>query len=125
MRTRRPSGEPISLQPCNRYPPSLDKLRGFHQGETSVTKHIALASSILLIFAAAPSPAQVATIIDVSKDQLTKAGSDSRNWLHTQGNNAPRRYCPGGQMSTQNGGKLRRALVFPTAVNAYVGADRV
>src|SRR5216117_4101047 len=24
--------------------------------------------------------------IDVSQDQLTKAASDSRNWLHTQGN---------------------------------------
>ena len=82
-----------------------------------MTKHIALASSILLIFAAAPSPAQVATIIDVSQDQLTKAGSDSRNWLHTQGNYAQTRYYPGAQINTQNVGKLRPAFVFQTEVN--------
>ena len=82
-----------------------------------MTKHIALASSVLLIFAAAPSPAQVATIIDVSQDQLTKADSDSRNWLHTQGNYAQTRYYPGAQINTQNVGKLRPAFVFQTEVN--------
>jgi PQQ-dependent dehydrogenase (methanol/ethanol family) len=82
-----------------------------------VTKHIALASSILLIFAAAPAPAQVTKKINVSQDQLAKAGSDSRNWLHTQGNYAQTRYYPGAQINTKNVRKLRPAFVFQTEVN--------
>jgi PQQ-dependent dehydrogenase (methanol/ethanol family) len=92
-------------------------LRGIHQGEAFVTKQIALASSILLIFAAAPAPAQVPKKIDVSQDQLTKASGDSRNWLHTQGNYAQTRYYPGAQINTQNVRKLRPAFVFQTEVN--------
>src|SRR5947207_4382875 len=117
MRTRRPSGEPIFLLPCTRHPPSIDYFRGFHQGEAFVTKHIALVSSVLLIFGGAPWPAQVATIIDVSQEHMTKADRDSRNWLHTQSNSAHTRYYPGAQINTQNVGKLRPAFVFQTEVN--------
>ncbi len=82
-----------------------------------MTKQIALASSILLIFAAGPSPAQVPKKIDVSQDQLTRASGDSRNWLHTQGNYAQTRYYPGAQINAQNVRKLRPAFVFQTEVN--------
>jgi len=91
-------------------------LRGFHQGEVFVIKQLALASSLLLIFAAAPSLAQVPKKINVSQDQLTKAGSDTRNWLHTQGNYAQTRFYPGAQISTENVRKLRPAFVFQTEV---------
>ena len=82
-----------------------------------MTKQIALASSILLIFAASSSPAQVPKMISVSQDQLTQAGDDSRDWLHTQGNYAQTRYYPGAQINTRNVGKLRPAFVFQTEVN--------
>ena len=60
--------------------------------------------------------APVARKINVTQEQLSKAGSDSRNWLHTQGSYAQTRYYPGSQISTENVGKLRPAFVFQTEV---------
>src|SRR6266850_6158919 len=61
--------------------------------------------------------AAVPKSVNVTQDQLTKAGADSRNWLHTNGNYAQTRYYPGAQINTQNVGKLRPAFVFQTEVN--------
>src|SRR5436853_4330996 len=105
---------PLALQPAPAKPRLVAR---FSPREAFVTKQIALASSILLIFAASPSPAQVPKIINVSQDQLTQAVDDSRDWLHTQGNYAQTRYYPGAQINTRNVGKLRPACRFQTEVN--------
>src|SRR3954462_15047211 len=87
------------------------------------------ASTALLLFVAVPSSAQetpgakppttggaVPKQINVSQDQLVKAGGDARNWLHTQGNYAQTRYYPGSQINAANVAKLRPAFVFKTEV---------
>src|SRR6185503_7351659 len=67
-----------------------------------------------------PAPATVGTevpkSINVSQDQLTKAGNDSRNWLHTNGNYTQTRYYPGTQINTENVRRLRPVFVFQTEV---------
>jgi PQQ-dependent dehydrogenase (methanol/ethanol family) len=88
---------------------------------------LALASSTLLVFAALEAPAQetgkaattggaVPKQVNVSQEQLVKAGGDARNWLHTQGNYAQTRYYPGSQINATNVAKLRPAFVFQTEV---------
>jgi PQQ-dependent dehydrogenase (methanol/ethanol family) len=93
-------------------------LRVFHQGEAFVSANLgrtlAFASAALLSFAAVA--ADVPKQINVTQDQLSKSGSDSRNWLHTQGSYAQTRYYPGAQINAQNVAKLRPAFVFQTEV---------
>ena len=74
---------------------------------------LAFAGAALLASTAA---AQVPKTIDVTQQQLSHAGSDSRNWLHTQGSYAQTRYYPGAQINTRNVRKLRPAFVFQTEV---------
>src|SRR3954454_4451804 len=63
-------------------------------------------------------PATVGTAvpksINVTQDQLTKAGADARNWLHTNGNYAQTRYYPGARITAENVGRLRPMFVFQT-----------
>ncbi len=59
---------------------------------------------------------EVPKSINVTQQQLNKAGSDSRNWLHTQGSYSQTRYYPGTQINTKNVGKLHPAFVFQTEV---------
>src|SRR3954468_2277751 len=88
---------------------------------------LAFASGIGLLFAAVPSvgqevtkPAttgtQVPKQVRVTQDRLTKAGQDSKNWLHTQGSYAQTRFYPGSQINTKNVAKLRPAFVVQTEV---------
>ena len=75
---------------------------------------LAIASAAL--FSSAVFAADVPKQINVTQDQLNKAGSDSRNWLHTQGSYSQTRYYPGAQINAQNVAKLRPAFVFQTEV---------
>src|SRR5438105_6892265 len=90
---------------------------------------LAIASSALLLFAAVAASAQetpgakppttgtaVPKPLNVTQEQLVKAGADPRNWLHTQGNYAQTRYYPGAQINEANVAKLRPAFVFQTEV---------
>src|SRR4051812_23959439 len=90
---------------------------------------LAIASSALLLFAAVTASAQetpgakppttgaaVPKPLNVTQEQLVKAGADPRNWLHTQGNYAQTRYYPGAQINAANVAKLRPAFVFQTEV---------
>ena len=88
---------------------------------------LALASMTLLFFTAVQTRAQetgkaattgsaVPKQVNVSQEQLVKAGGDTRNWLHTQGNYAQTRYYPGGQINASNVAKLHPAFVFQTEV---------
>src|SRR4030095_11232155 len=52
----------------------------------------------------------------LTQDQLTKAGADSRNWLHTNGNYSQTRYYPGARITPENVGRLRPVFVFQTEV---------
>jgi PQQ-dependent dehydrogenase (methanol/ethanol family) len=54
--------------------------------------------------------------ISVSQEQLNKAGDQSVNWLHTNGDYAQTRYYPGNQITTDNVKNLRAAFVFQTEV---------
>ena len=54
--------------------------------------------------------------ISVSQEQLNKAGDQSVNWLHTNGDYAQARYYPGSQITTDNVKNLRAAFVFQTEV---------
>ncbi|HET6390441.1 pyrroloquinoline quinone-dependent dehydrogenase [Hyphomicrobium sp.] len=48
----------------------------------------------------------------VSQEELTKAGSDSKQFLHTNGNYEQTRYFPGKQINASNVSKLRPAWIF-------------
>ncbi len=54
--------------------------------------------------------------ISVSQDQLSKAGGQKTNWLHTNGDYAQLRYYPGDQINAGNVKGLRPAFVFQTEV---------
>jgi alcohol dehydrogenase (cytochrome c) len=60
--------------------------------------------------------AQLPKSINVSQERLSKAASDRRNWLHTQGNYAQTRFYPGASINTGNVAKLRVAFVVQTEV---------
>src|SRR3954453_19220330 len=90
---------------------------------------LAIASSALLLFAAVTASAQetpgakppttgaaVPKPLNVTQEQLVKAGADPRNWLHTQGNYAQTRYYPGAQINASNVARLKPAFVFQTEV---------
>jgi PQQ-dependent dehydrogenase (methanol/ethanol family) len=57
--------------------------------------------------AAASAPA-----ITVSQEMLSNAASDSKQFLHTNGNYAQTRYYPDNQINTSNVSKLRPAWIF-------------
>jgi alcohol dehydrogenase (cytochrome c) len=88
-----------------------------------------LCTAFVLMFAAAPLPAQEVTgakvgttggqvpkEVRVTQDQLSKAAGSATNWLHTQGNYAQTRYYPGDQINTTNVANLRPAFVVQTEV---------
>ncbi|HEY3219856.1 MAG TPA: PQQ-binding-like beta-propeller repeat protein, partial [Gemmatimonadales bacterium] len=58
----------------------------------------------------------VSAVPEVSQAMLTAAGSQSQNWLHTNGDYSQLRYYPGGQITTGNVGKLRVKFVVQTEV---------
>jgi alcohol dehydrogenase (cytochrome c) len=73
--------------------------------------------------AAQESPAKSATTgspvpkdITVTQPQLTGAGKQAANWLHTNGDYAQARYYPGTQINAANVKKLRPVFAFQTEV---------
>lgn len=52
----------------------------------------------------------------VSQDMLSRAGGDSSNFLHTNGNYAQTRYYPNSQINTGNVSRLHPAWIFQTDV---------
>jgi len=81
------------------------------------TSHVLANGLAVAALLAATSPfAQVAKKINVTQQQLTAAGGQSANWLHTNGNYAQTRYFPGKAINTGNVGKLKVAYVFQTEV---------
>ncbi len=57
-----------------------------------------------------------ANLVTIDGAMLEKAGSDAKNWIHSNGNYANTRYYPGAQINAGNVGKLKPAFVFQTAV---------
>jgi len=53
---------------------------------------------------------------NVSQDMLSRAGNDSNNFLHTNGNYEQTRYYPNSQINTGNVKKLVPAWVFQTEI---------
>lgn len=53
---------------------------------------------------------------DVTQEQLSAAGSDAKNFLHTNGNYEQTRFYPGKQINASNVGKLHPAWIFQTEV---------
>lgn len=62
-----------------------------------------------------PKPAEV-KVTKVTQEMLNRAGTDTRNWLHSNGNYAQTRYYPGSQINAQNVKNLKAAFVFQTEV---------
>ena len=60
--------------------------------------------------------AGVPKAVNVTQAQLTGAGSQTANWLHTNGDYAQTRYYGGNQINTGNVKNLRPAFVFQTEV---------
>jgi alcohol dehydrogenase (cytochrome c) len=60
----------------------------------------------------APKTATAAPAKDVTQDALSAAGSDAKNFLHTNGNYEQTRYYPAKQINTGNVGKLHPAWIF-------------
>jgi alcohol dehydrogenase (cytochrome c) len=54
--------------------------------------------------------------VPVTQDQLSKADSDSNNFLHTNGDYRQQRFYPNGQINKSNVAKLHPAWIFQTAV---------
>ncbi len=54
--------------------------------------------------------------INVSQSMLNASGSQSSNWLHTNGAYDQMRFYPGAQINTGNVARLRPAFVFQTEV---------
>jgi alcohol dehydrogenase (cytochrome c) len=54
--------------------------------------------------------------VSVSQSQLSQAGAQGNNWLHTQGNYDQTRFYPGNQINTKTVKKLRPTFVFQTEV---------
>jgi alcohol dehydrogenase (cytochrome c) len=54
--------------------------------------------------------------VSVTQRQLSGAGQQSANWLHTNGDYAQARYYPGTQIHVSNVKRLRPAFVFQTEV---------
>ena len=54
--------------------------------------------------------------LDVSQAQLTNAGKQDKDWLHTNGNYAQTRFYPGNQINTGNVRNLRPEFSFQTEV---------
>ena len=81
------------------------------------TSHVLASGFAVAVVLAATSPfAQVSKSVNVTQQQLTGAGQQSANWLHTNGNYAQTRYFPGKGINTENVGQLRMAYVFQTEV---------
>jgi len=53
---------------------------------------------------------------NVSQDMLSRAGNDSNNFLHTNGNYEQTRYYPNSQINTGNVKKLVPAWIFQTEI---------
>jgi PQQ-dependent dehydrogenase (methanol/ethanol family) len=82
------------------------------------TPHV-LASglTVAVVLAATSAFAQeVPKKVSVTQQQLTGAGGQSANWLHTNGNYAQTRYFPGKAIDTGNVSKLKVAFVVQTEV---------
>jgi alcohol dehydrogenase (cytochrome c) len=60
----------------------------------------------------APKTTITAPAKDVTQDALSAAGSDAKNFLHTNGNYEQTRYYPAKQINTGNVGKLHPAWIF-------------
>ena len=52
----------------------------------------------------------------ITQAMLDAAGSDAKNWIHSNGSYEQTRYYPGAQITSANVGKLKPAFVFQTAV---------
>ena len=64
----------------------------------------------------APKTTTTAPAKDVTQEALSAAGSDAKNFLHTNGNYEQTRYYPAKQINTGNVGKLHPAWIFQTEV---------
>jgi PQQ-dependent dehydrogenase (methanol/ethanol family) len=87
-------------------------------GGSMKASHALTGGFVFAIALAATSPLaqEVPKNIKVTQPQLTGAGGQSANWLHTNGNYAQTRYFQGKQIDTGNVGKLKVAFVFQTEV---------
>ncbi len=82
------------------------------------TSHVLAGGLTVAVVLAVTSPfaQEVPKKVNVAQQQLTGAGGQSANWLHTNGNYAQTRYFPGKDISTGNVSKLKLAFVFQTEV---------
>ena len=58
----------------------------------------------------------ISKTINVSQAQLTAAGTQGADWLHTNGDYAQTRFYPGKQINAGNVSKLQPAFTFQTEV---------
>jgi PQQ-dependent dehydrogenase (methanol/ethanol family) len=95
-----------------------DPLVDNSMGGAMKTSQIFATAFTLAVALAAPSPfaQEVPKKINVTQQQLTGAGGQAANWLHTNGSYAQTRYYPGKAINTENVGKLKVAYVFQTEV---------
>jgi len=84
-----------------------------HVESKSVKRLICLATLALM---SNVSQADVTKNISVDQSQLTAAGNDSKNFLHSNGNYAQTRYYQAKQINSGNVSKLRPAFTFQTEV---------
>jgi PQQ-dependent dehydrogenase (methanol/ethanol family) len=99
------------------YDCAANKIHSPLEGSAMKTSYV-LAGGLTLAMAvgAASTFAQVSKTVNVTQQQLTAAGQQSANWLHTNGNYAQTRYFPGKGITAENVGGLKVAYVFQTEV---------
>jgi len=78
--------------------------RGAHQAQAQEIEHFT------------PTTTTMAPTKDVTQEQLSAAGDDKNNFLHTNGNYEQTRFYPGKEINTSNIKKLHPAWIFQTEV---------
>lgn len=78
--------------------------RGAHQAQAQEIEHFT------------PTTTTTAPTKDVTQEQLSAAGDDKNNFLHTNGNYEQTRFYPGKEINTSNIKKLHPAWIFQTEV---------
>ncbi len=75
-----------------------------------------LISAAVITLIATSAHAEVTKPISVDQAQLSAAATDSKNFLHSNGNYAQTRFYPAKQINSSNVAKLRPAFTFQTEV---------
>jgi len=89
-----------------------------HRFKTTSVSAIALSAAMMALASAQETKpangqaAKTANVTAVTQRMLDRAASDTKNFLHTNGDYSQQRYYPNKQINTNNVKRLRPAWIF-------------